>query len=132
MAEQQLGTIHRENKIRVKHELQSLEININSEIATFLLNFRVGNFHSDVSKEELNDIESPTPQIRETSEWLWADYDIDSKFIALTSFESEGGYLYDRSCGEVIEFEFPSKEINRWKSYFEFISWYLMNGLGHR
>ena len=110
----------------VAEELDALGISPGTQIATFFASYVATNLSSPVSGEELLDLCSPTPQIRETTDWLRdMNEEFYQDFIALTSFEAEGGYLYNIRTGEVLEHSWPDVVDAIWPSFNSFMQWYL-------
>ena len=59
-------------------------------------------------------------------------WELPEKYVAFTSVEGEGAYLYDKVTGQVWDFELASREAflagkhqPKWNSFFEFMTWYL-------
>ncbi len=125
------GRTTRDSNESVLEELGSLGISPKTQFGSFFSVYVANNLNSPVSSDELLDLCSPTPQIRDTTVWLRdLDADFYKDFITLTSFESEAGYLYNIKTGEVVDHSWPDVIDKTWDSFNEFIYWYLTGNKG--
>ena len=74
----------------------------------------------------------PSEQIAAATEFAKETFELEGGFLALTSGEGGGFFLYEIGTGEVYDLgveEFDALKSGgaeaRWSSFFEFIRWYL-------
>jgi hypothetical protein len=134
LVEQQIGDIHRTDRVSVMRALAALKVPIESEFAEFFLNFTVTFYQSAVSDEELCDICEPTEVMADRSNFVREVWGLPEKYICMSSVEGEGCYLYDRESGWVWDFSLADrkslvegKSNPLFKSFFDFLVWYLSN-----
>ncbi len=131
MASQE-GQTTRDSEDRVEAQLNILGIAMGTELATFFLTYSVSAVFSPVSREQLLDPASPTPQVLSATRFVRDVWDIPAEFVCLTSPEGEGAYLYNLASGAVFDFSLTDYEAlvqgalpPRWLTFFHFMSWYL-------
>lgn len=125
------GDITRYDRNTALQVLQGLGVDPGSEFGEFYLEYQ-GSFISPRPVAELLDIEGPAiPAIPDQTEYARDRYQLAERFLALTSDESEGMYLYNRDDRAVYDFDLASYEdfMNgrippRWKTFNDFLSWY--------
>jgi hypothetical protein len=125
------GQVLRESKQSALKTLHQLGVQQPSEFCEFYLNYQ-GSFISPRPVAELLDIEGPAiPAIPDQTEYARDRYQLSDVFLALTSDESEGMYLYNKEDQAVYDFDladykaFMKGQIPaRWKSFNDFLSWY--------
>ena len=111
--------------------LKVLGVAIDSEFAEFYLRYQ-GCFGSPRPVAELLDIEGPAiPAIPDQTDYVHDRYDIPACYLALTSDESEGMYLYNIDDGSVYDLDIgklqkflDGKIPARWKTFNDFLTWY--------
>jgi len=125
------GDIVRQNKQGGLHALNQLGVDPNSEFGEFYMEYQ-GSFIGPRPVAELLDIEGPAiPAIPDQTEYSQDRYQLPEKFLALTSDESEGMYLYNKDDQAVYDFDLGEYKdfINgkipaRWESFNSFLAWY--------
>ncbi|MCW6057960.1 SMI1/KNR4 family protein [Pseudomonas fragariae (ex Marin et al. 2024)] len=132
LIEKQPGNVHRTDKRSVIEALAALDINLDSELSEFFLNYTITFFKSNSSNEELCDIAEPSNEIEVGTNFIHEVWDLPKNFICLTSVQGEGCYLYDKNSGQVLDFSLASrddflagKQQLKWDCFFEFLTWYL-------
>lgn len=118
----------RQSALKVLHQLG---VEPATEFGDFYLQFQ-GGFISPKPLAELLDIEGPAiPAIPDQTEYARDRFQLPEKFLALTSDESEGMYLYNKHDQGVYDFDltkvadFLSNRVSpRWFSFNEFLTWY--------
>lgn len=111
--------------------LRQLGIDIKTELGEFYTQYR-GGFISPEPRPELLDITGPAiPAIPDQTEYVLDRYRLPAEFVALTSDESEGMYLYNKNNQAIYDFnvgqsqELVSGKIQpRWNSFNEFLVWF--------
>ena len=111
--------------------LRQLEIDRKTELGEFYTKYK-GGFISPEPRPELLDIAGPAiPAVPDQTEYVLDRYELPVEFVALTSDESEGMYLYNKNNQSVYDFnvgqtqELVNGEIQpRWNSFYEFLSWF--------
>ena len=105
---------------------------MDSQFAQLYLAYKLLSFQSDVSYEELIDVAKPNRAVAVGTRFAHEIWGLPDKYVAFTSIEGEGAYLYDRENGQVWEFELASRDAflagmqqPKWNSFFEFMEWYL-------
>jgi hypothetical protein len=128
----QRGEVERSDQAAAVAELQALGIRDGSQFAEFFRRFKVSAVSSGSSHEELMDLASPTPQIRNATEFAREVHGVSDRFVALTSGEGEGFYLYDTDTEAV--YDISVKDVKdlvagrvppRWSDFFGFLRWFL-------
>ena len=125
------GDVLRQDKKRAFHALSQLGVDPNSEFGEFYMEYQ-GSFISPRPIAELLDIEGPAiPAIPDQTEYSQDRYQLPEKFLALTSDESEGMYLYNKDDHAVYDFDLGEykdfmngKVPARWESFNSFLVWY--------
>ncbi|MBX8547949.1 SMI1/KNR4 family protein [Pseudomonas cichorii] len=132
LIEKQPGDIHRKQKDSVIDALNTLGINLYSEIGEFFLNYVITFFQGSTSSIELLDIVEPSNEIEACTDFIREVWELPDNFISLTGIQGEGCYLYDKNSGEVLDFDLEKrdeflagKHQLKWNSFFEFLTWYL-------
>lgn len=117
----------REDKEDVLNVLDSLNIDHSSDFAQYYIE-TYGLLISPKPIADLLDIDMIASQIS----YILERYDLPSEFIALTSDESEGMYLYNAKNQKVYDFElahytdFVERKIEpRWETFNEFLLWFV-------
>ena len=125
------GDVLRQDKQGALNALTQLGVNPGSEFGEFYMEYQ-GSFISPLPVAELLDIEGPAiPAIPDQTDYSRDRYQLPEKFLALTSDESEGMYLYNKEDQAVYDFDLGNyKEFMvgkippRWKTFGEFLLWY--------
>jgi len=124
----QPGEIFRTDKEEVILELRKLGVNEESQLYVFFKEFVITFYPSTTSDEELTDI---MHGIFMSTEFVQETWGIPDQYICLTSAEGEGCYLYSKETESVYDFSLEDREnfilspIPRWKTFFEFLEWFL-------
>lgn len=108
-----------------------------TEFSDFYLKYQ-GGFISPRSVAELLDIEGPIdPNIPVQTAYAQDRYGLPQKYLALTSDESEGMYVYNKEDQAVYDMDFGNlKDLldgglpARWPTFNAFLSWYF-DASGH-
>ncbi|NTZ07191.1 SMI1/KNR4 family protein [Burkholderia metallica] len=111
--------------------LQDLGVASATDFGQFYLKYR-GSFISPRPIAELLDIEGPSiPAIPDQTEYVRDRYGIPEQYLALTSDESEGMYLYGKGDGAVYDLDisvlndFIKGNVSaRWAAFNDFLIWY--------
>ncbi|MFF7107525.1 SMI1/KNR4 family protein [Pseudomonas sichuanensis] len=125
------GDVARADQNNAASALKQLGVAADTEFGRFYLKYQ-GSFISPRPVAELLDIEGPDiPAIPDQTDYVWDRYEIPKNYLALSSDESEGMYLYGINDGAVYDLdisrldEFLNGELPaRWKSFNEFLIWY--------
>ncbi|WP_155257338.1 MULTISPECIES: SMI1/KNR4 family protein [Burkholderia] len=125
------GDVDRADPKAAEKVLVSLGVDSGSEFGEFYLKYQ-GGFISPRPVAELLDIEGPAiPAIPDQTDYVRDRYRIPGQYLALTSDESEGMYLYnieDRAVYDldiVVLDDFVSGRVPaRWQTFNEFLMWY--------
>ncbi|PWE43398.1 hypothetical protein [Pseudomonas prosekii] len=132
LIEKQPGDIHRDQKDPVIAALNTLGISLDSEIGEFFLSYVITFFQGSNSNIELLDIVEPSDEIEACTDFIQEVWELPENFISLTGIQGEGCYLYDKNNGEVLDFDLAKRDEFlagehelKWKSFFEFLIWYL-------
>ena len=64
-------------------------------MAEFFETYRAAKIHSRHTSEQLMDPVFPSQQLAAATQFVRDVYQVDKRFLCLTSAEGEGGYLYD-------------------------------------
>lgn len=131
--EEQGDYVVRQDVELARREMNALGVNAQSEAYCFFSKYVPAAAVYDAHcYEELVDPCSPTPQMREVTEFVRETYGVGERFICLTSAEGEGFYLLDVVRGGVYDVDVPvSRELNEgdveptWPSFFAFMDWIL-------
>ena len=123
--------ILRENTAAVLEALRKIGIEPETELGEFYIRYR-GGFLSPLPRPELLDLLGPAiPAIPDQTEYVLERYELPEAFIALTSDESEGMYLYNKEDRSVYDFDVGnSQELvdgmieARWRTFNEFLTWF--------
>ncbi|WP_338767685.1 hypothetical protein [Massilia sp. METH4] len=111
--------------------LHTLGVDPGTEFGEFYLEYQ-GTFISPRSVAELLDIVGPEiPAVPDQTEYARDRYRLPEKYLALTSDESEGMYLYNIEDMAVYDFELGSYRLFMsgqatpdWSSFNDFLIWY--------
>ncbi|RQR28034.1 SMI1/KNR4 family protein [Burkholderia sp. Bp9143] len=111
--------------------LQDLGVASDTDFGQFYLKYQ-GGFISPRPVAELLDIEGPSiPAIPDQTEYVRDRYGIPEQYLALTSDESEGMYLYGKDDGAVYDLDISVlnyflkwKVPARWATFNDFLIWY--------
>lgn len=129
----QKGHYRREPEERelVRQQLLLLAVHEKSEFGEFFLAYCLTGVLSE-QLTQLNDLCSPSPQILHGTEFVREVYEADNDFIALSTWEGEGGILYSKSSGRIFDVDASQlDDLNnarvqpRWNGFFELMEWYL-------
>lgn len=128
----QPGQVARGDATLVGPELARIGVDEQSELGEFFRAYRVSTIASSASTEELMDLLLPSHQVRDATEFARDTYDLAEGYVALTSGEGEGFYLYRVKSGEVFDLgvdEFDALEAGqlqpRWSNFYDFLRWFL-------
>lgn len=121
----------RKDTAAVFEALRNIGIDSETELGEFYIRYR-GGFLSSLPRPELLDILGPAiPAIPDQTEYVLERYDLPEAFVALTSDESEGMYLYNKEDRSVYDFDVGrSQDLAngiipaRWHSFNEFLIWF--------
>jgi hypothetical protein len=126
------GIVARLDRQRAERALIELGIPLDSEFAWFFSNYMIALFVSPASYESICDVSEPTSQVRHRTEFGHDVWELPERYVCFTTCEGEGGYLYDKESGAVFDFSLATRdafvegrEPPRWRSFFEFMRWYL-------
>jgi len=132
LIEQQPGERIRTNRAAAEQALADLGVPLDSEFAQLYLAYRLLSFRSEVSNEDIVDVAEPRREVAVGTRFAHEAWKLPDKYVAFTSMEGEGAYLYDKETGQVWDFELASREAflagkqqPKWNSFFEFMTWYL-------
>ncbi|WP_322088036.1 SMI1/KNR4 family protein [Burkholderia sp. BCC1999] len=111
--------------------LQNLGVASDTDFGQFYLKYQ-GSFISPRPVAELLDIEGPAiPAIPDQTDYIEGRYGVPKQYLALTSDESEGMYLYNKDDGAVYDLDIAvlddfikGKVPARWATFNEFLTWY--------
>lgn len=125
------GDIARDDPKTAMRALQDLGVASDTDFGQFYLKYQ-GGFISPRPVAELLDIEGPSiPAIPDQTEYVRDRYGIPEQYLALTSDESEGMYLYGNDDGAVYDLDisdlndFINGNISaRWATFNDFLIWY--------
>ena len=123
----------RKDALQAFQALMQMEIDKESEFGEFYTRYR-GGFISSEPRPELLDIAGPAiPAIPDQTAYVLDRYELPEEFVALTSDESEGMYLYNKNNKSVYDFSVGQSQdlINgkiqpRWNSFNEFLEWFFV------
>jgi hypothetical protein len=131
LAKTRIGDIFRNDLAAAQDQLRALGIQSDTQLAAFFLEFNATNMSSTSSFEELQELSSPSPQIQSATRFVHEVWGLPREYVALTSCEGEGGYLYSILTGAVYDFDLATREAfldhphPKWKDFNTFIEWYL-------
>ena len=138
LIEKQPGDRIRTDRAAAERALAELGVSADSEFAQLYLAYKLLSFRSEVSYEELVDVAEPNRAVAVGTQFAHEVWGLPEKYVAFTSLEGEGAYLYDRETGQVWDFELASKDAflarrqqPKFNSFFEFMEWYLGDSPGH-
>jgi hypothetical protein len=125
------GNIARTDPNSAEEALVNLGVAPGSEFGQFYLKYR-GSFISPRPVAELLDIAGPAiPAIPDQTDYVRDRYHIPDQYLALTSDEGEGMYLYDKQDQAVYDLDIVMLEdfihgrmAARWPTFNEFLVWY--------
>ncbi|TRX74769.1 SMI1/KNR4 family protein [Pseudomonas mangiferae] len=125
------GDVLRDDVAEAITALNKLGINKGSDFWEFYVKYQ-GPFISPRDKPELLDLIGPEiPAILDQTEYVKDRYEIGEEFLAITSDESEGMYLYSISKGDVYDLDISDlkdflngKLAPRWGDFGSFLIWY--------
>jgi hypothetical protein len=115
----------------VLEDLALLRVAGDSQFGAFYLRYRASPLFSNRSHEELMDVASPSPQVRNVTTFVRDTHDVPEPFICITSADGEGFYLYDPRDKSV--YGLGVKQLHalrngslkpRWPDFFTFLAWY--------
>ena len=114
-----------EERELVRQQLQVLAVDEESEFGEFFLAYCL----TGVLSEQLTllcDLCYPSPEILHCTEFVREVYEADNDFIALSTWEGEGGILYSISSGRILDVDADQlDDLNnarvqpRWNGFFE-------------
>jgi len=125
------GDIARSDPKTAMRALQDLGVASDTDFGQFYLKYQ-GSFISPRPVAELLDIEGPSiPAIPDQTEYVRDRYGIPEQYLALTSDEGEGMYLYGKDDGAVYDLDISvlndfikGKIPARWATFNDFLIWY--------
>lgn len=125
------GDIARGDSKAAMRALQDLGVASDTDFGQFYLKYQ-GGFISSRPVAELLDIEGPSiPAIPDQTDYVRDRYGIPEQYLALTSDESEGMYLYSKDDGAVYDLDISvlndfinGKIPARWATFNDFLIWY--------
>ena len=128
---QEGDVVLRKDALHAFEALRQIGVDENTELGEFYTKYR-GGFLSPEPRPELLDIAGPAiPAIPDQTAYVLDRYELPEEFVALTSDESEGMYLYNRNNKSVYDFnvgqsqELVNGEIQpRWNSFNDFLNWF--------
>ncbi|MEX3954700.1 hypothetical protein [Trinickia sp. EG282A] len=125
------GDVIRTNPKSTERVIRSLGVDPSSELGAFYLKYQ-GSFISPRPVAELLDIEGPAiPAIPDQTDYVRDRYHIPDQYLALTSDESEGMYLYGKDDEAVYDLDIGALDDflegnmpARWATFNDFLVWY--------
>lgn len=125
------GDVTRTDSKSAENVLLSLGVAPSSEFGEFYLKYQ-GSFISPRPVAELLDIEGPViPAIPDQTDYVRDRYHVPEQYLALTSDESEGMYLYNKDDHAVYDLDIGmledfihGKVAARWPTFNKFLAWY--------
>lgn len=126
-----IGDVLRSDRQSAERALLDLGVDSSSALGRFYLKYQ-GGFITPRPVAELLDIEGPAiPSIPDQTAYIRERYNIPEQFLALTTDESEGLYLYGKDDEAVYDLdigvlqEFLRGDLPpRWATFNEFLAWY--------
>lgn len=123
--------VFRTNPASAATALKNLGVSEDSQLGEFYLKYQ-GAFISPKDEPELLDIDDVAiPAIPDQTEYIKDVHEIPDNYLALTTDESEGMYLYDKNNEAVLDVNFEDIYLlkqgalsAKWKDFNSFISWY--------
>ena len=132
LIERQSGIVARPDRSKAEGALTDLGVPLDSEFAWFFTNYMIELFVSPVSSESIRDVSEPSTEIKYGTEFAHEVWELPEHYVCFTTCQGEGGYLYDKESGAVFDFSLATRdafvegrEPPRWRSFFEFLHWYL-------
>jgi hypothetical protein len=132
LVDAQVGDVRRSDASLARRALADLGISATSEFGEFFVTYRIIGFTSARSSERLVDLVEPSAAIKMGSDFVHEVWALPARWIAISSCEAEGAYLYDKETGAVFDFELANRDVflagrqsPRWNGFFEFMAWYL-------
>lgn len=125
------GDVTRTDPKSAEQVLRSLGVDPGSEFGEFYLKYQ-GSFISPRPVAELLDIEGPAiPAIPDQTDYVRDRFHVPEQYLALTSDESEGMYLYCKDDGAVYDLDIgvlddflEGNVPARWATFNDFLVWY--------
>ncbi|MBN3729658.1 hypothetical protein [Burkholderia sp. Tr-20390] len=125
------GDVSRADPRSAGKVLLNLGVAPSSELGEFYLKYQ-GSFISPRPVAELLDIEGPAiPAIPDQTDYVRDRYHVPDQYLALTSDESEGMYLYNKDDHAVYDLDIGVLDdlVNgrlsaRWQTFNDFLTWY--------
>ncbi|WP_175816718.1 SMI1/KNR4 family protein [Burkholderia diffusa] len=125
------GDVARTDSKSAEKVLLNIGVSPTSEFGEFYLRYQ-GSFISRRSVAELLDIEGPAiPAIPDQTEYVRDRYHVPEQYLALTSDESEGMYLYNKIDQAVYDLDIAVLDDflqgnvpARWATFNDFLIWY--------
>ncbi|MBP4047413.1 SMI1/KNR4 family protein [Chromobacterium violaceum] len=125
------GDIFRKNITSAATVLHRLGISESSQFGEFYMKYQ-GAFVSPKDEPELLDIDDVAiPAIPDQTEYIKDVHGIPDNYLALTTDESEGMYLYDKNNGTVFDVNFEDIPLlingslsETWSDFNSFLTWY--------
>ncbi|WP_157765386.1 SMI1/KNR4 family protein [Burkholderia multivorans] len=125
------GDIHRTDPQAAERDLLGLGVPPASEFGEFYLKYQ-GSFISARPIAELLDIEGRAiPAIPDQTDYVRDRYQIPDQYLALTTDESEGMYLYNKEDQAVYDLDIgmldqflSGRMMARWPTFNDFLTWY--------
>src|SRR5262245_33245450 len=102
LIEQQPGDRFRTNRAAAERALADLGVPLDSEFAQLYFAYKLMLFRSEVSNEDLRDVAEPNCAVAIGTRFAREVWELPDKYVAFTSMEGEGAYLYDRETGAVL------------------------------
>ena len=107
-------------------------MSLDSQFAQLYLAYKLLSFQSDVSYEELIDVAKPNRAVAVGTRFAHEIWGLPDKYVAFTSIEGEGAYLYTERTGRSGNLSLRPEMLflagmqqPKWNSFFEFMEWYL-------
>jgi hypothetical protein len=122
----------RTDKADAIEALAELGISLDCELAELLLERNLCTLYSEGALSDLVDISSPNRDIELSTNFVHSVWELPERYLCISSCQGEGGYLYDRSSHEVIDFELATRTdflagnyLQKWDTFYEFLIWFL-------
>ena len=125
------GDVIRTDPKSAERVIRSLGVDPGSELGACYLKYQ-GSFISPRPVAELLDIEGPAiPAIPDQTDYVRDRYHVPDQYLALTSDESEGMYLYGKDDEAVYDLDIGALDDflegnmpARWATFNDFLVWY--------